>query len=44
LDHDDVTWDGSKGEKLWRMKEKEEKMRHGVLENEGVGGTCSKKP
>jgi hypothetical protein len=29
LDHNDVTWDGSKGEKLWRTKEK--KMKHGVF-------------
>jgi hypothetical protein len=24
LDHDDVTWDSSKGGELWRTKEKEE--------------------
>jgi len=30
LDHNDVTWDGSKGEKLWRTK-KEKKMKHGVF-------------
>jgi hypothetical protein len=31
LDHNDVTWDGSKGGEFWRTGEKEKKMRHGVF-------------
>jgi hypothetical protein len=27
LDHDDVTWDGSKGGEFWRTKEEEDETR-----------------
>ncbi len=44
LDHDDVTWDGSKGESFGKH-EGGKKMRHGVLKrNRGARGTCSRKP
>jgi hypothetical protein len=32
LDHDDVIWDGSKGESSREQEEGEAKMRHKVLE------------
>jgi hypothetical protein len=33
LNHDDVTWDNSKGENSGKQKKKE-KMRHGVFKEE----------
>ncbi len=45
LDHDDVTWDGSKGESFREQGGERRRWNKGFYRIVGwVGGTCSKKP